>query len=214
MDQRTRVVTVACAKGGVMKTTTSMQLAGHLARRMQHDDEPVNVVVLDSDNTGGATRWAMVAQEAGTPVPFDVVPVNQVMLNRDWIERHYAGWWIIIDTPPSDTAVIQKAIDCADVTIIPTQPSGMDLMLAGETYAATPNSIVLVGRVKPRTKLTRETLQELDDNEITRFDTVVSEREEIKRIVGTDKVDMKEYSGVTDELLDVFTQLEKEEEEE
>ena len=137
-------------------------------------------------------------------------PVNQVMLNRDWIERHYAGWWVIIDTPPSDTAVIQKAIDCADVTIIPTQPSGMDLMLAGETYAATPNSIVLVGRVKPRTKLTRETLQELDDNEITRFDTVVSEREEIKRIVGTDKVDMKEYSGVTDELLDVFTQLEEE----
>jgi hypothetical protein len=38
----------------------------------------------------------------------------------------------------------------------------------------------------------------------------VSEREEIKRIVGTDKVDMKEYSGVTDELLDVFTQLEEE----
>lgn len=212
MDERTRVVTVACAKGGVMKTTTSMQLAGHLARRMHHNGmETPTVVVLDSDNTGGATRWAMVAQEAGSPVPFDVVPVNQAMLNRDWIERHYAGWWVIVDTPPSDTAVIQKAVDCANVTIIPTQPSGMDMMLAGETYASTPDSIVLLGRVKPRTKLTREAIQELDDNKITRFDTVVSEREEIKRIVGTDKVDMKEYSGVTDELLEVFTQLEEEE---
>lgn len=213
MDQRTRVVTVACAKGGVMKTTTSMQLAGHLARRMRHADEPVNVVVLDSDNTGGATRWAMVAQEADMPLPFDVTPVNQVMLSRDWIERHYPNHWVIIDTPPSDTTVIQKAIDSADVTIIPTQPSGMDMMLAGETYAATPNSIVLLGRVKPRTRLTRETLQELDDNEITRFDTIISEREEIKRIVGTDKVDMKEYSGVTDELVDVFRQLEQSEQE-
>lgn len=212
MDQRTRVVTVACAKGGVMKTTTSMQLAGHLARRMRHADEPVNVVVLDSDNTGGATRWAMVAQEADMPLPFDVTPVNQVMLSRDWIEHHYPNHWVIIDTPPSDTTVIQKAIDSADVTIIPTQPSGMDMMLAGETYAATPNSIVLLGRVKPRTRLTRETLQELDDNEITRFDTIISEREEIKRIVGTDRVDMKEYSGVADELVDVFRQLEQEEE--
>lgn len=210
MDKRTRVVTIACAKGGVMKTTTSMQLAGHLSRRLERDGKPVDVVVLDSDNTGGATRWAMVAQEAESPMPFNVVPVNQVMLSRDWIEQHYPGYWVIIDTPPSDTTVIQKAIDCADVTIIPTQPSGMDLMLAGETYAATPNSIVLVGRVKPRTKLTRETLQELDSNEITRFDTVISEREEIKRIVGTNKVDMKEYSGVTDELVDVFTQLEEE----
>lgn len=210
MDTQTRIVTTACAKGGCAKTTTTMQLAGLLARREQRNGRDDMVVVLDEDNTGGATKWAMLAEENDMPLLFRVETLNPAMLTRDWIEKKYAGKWVFIDTPPSDVTVIQKAIDCADVTIIPTQPSIADTILAGETYAATPRGLVLLGRVKPRTRLTRETLRELDDEHIARFETTVSEREDIKRMVGTNRVDMKEFSGVADELVDVFNQLEGE----
>ena len=91
MDQRTRVVTVACAKGGVMKTTTSMQLAGHLARRMRHDDEPVNVVVLDSDNTGGATRWATMTQFEKLLAKMRESPKSIRFSQLELVCEHYFG---------------------------------------------------------------------------------------------------------------------------
>lgn len=192
-----------------MKTTTSLQLAGQIARRETRNGNPNAVVVLDEDNTGGATKWAMIAEENDMPLPFPVETINPAILTREYIEKKYAGKWVFIDTPPSDVNVMQKAIACADLTIIPTQPSMADMLLASETYLAVPQSLVLLGRVKPRTRLTRETLEELDREHVPRFETTVSEREEIKRMVGTNRVDMKEFSGVADELEDVFKQIEQ-----
>lgn len=209
MPNNTRIVTVACAKGGCAKTTTTMQLAGLIQRREARNGNPDAVVVLDEDNTGGATKWAMIAAERGMPLDYPVETLNPAMLTREWVARKYAGKWVFIDTPPSDVSVIQKAVKCADLTIIPTQPSIADTLLASETYAATPNGLVLVGRVKPRTRLTRETLEDLDEEHVARFETTVSEREDIKRMVGTNLVDMREFSGVADELVDVFGQFER-----
>lgn len=200
----TTIITVACAKGGCTKTTTSMMLAGLLARRGHQ------TAVLDADNTGGATKWAMYVLENGEQLPFPVTAVNRVTLDRKLIERQYPDHWVFIDTPPSDTGTIQKAIDAADLTIIPTQPSIVDLRLAGETYEATPNAVVLLARVKPNTILTRDALAELDGAQIARFETVISEREEMKRIYGTTRVDLKEYSSVAQELIDLMAQIGKE----
>lgn len=201
----TIIITTACAKGGCTKTTTTMQLAGLFARR------GYKTAVLDSDNTGGATKWAQYVIESGERLAFPVVPANRATLDRKYIQTEYPDHLVFIDTPPSDTGTIQKAIDAADLTIIPTQPSIVDLRLAGETYQATPNALVLLTRVKPRTILTRDALKELDDAEIARFETVVSEREEMKRMYGTTGLDFKEYSSVAQELEEVLDTIKKEE---
>lgn len=200
----THIIAVACAKGGCTKTTTSMQLAGILHK------QGYKTVVLDADNTGGATKWAMIAAKTGQPVSFPVTPVNKATLDRNLIRQQYPDSWVFIDTPPSDTGTIQLAIDCADVTIIPAQPSVMDLQLAGDTYRATPNAVVLLTRVRHNTILTTGTLQELDDSGITRFDTTIKEKEAIKRMAGTSETDKLDYPDVARELVEYVNSLEEE----
>lgn len=197
-----KIITVACAKGGATKTTTSMLIAGSLARRGE------KVVVLDTDNTGGATKWADYVEDGGGSLGFSVVPTPRPRVNRERISRLYEGW-VIIDTPPSDTATIQAAINAADVTIVPTQPATADLTLAGETYDSSPNAVVLLVRVKPRTTLARDAIAELDGARVNRFETVVTEREGIKRLYGTTQIDNKEYGSVTQELIDYVASLGK-----
>lgn len=203
----TRIITVACAKGGTAKTTTSMMLACSLCRR------GLQAVVLDADNTGGATKWAgavddMRMDDPHAPVlPFDVVPVNQAVLDRRRLETRWAGMWIVIDTPPSDTGMIQKAMDVADVVVIPTQPGEADLRLAGETYAACRHGVVLLTRVRANTRSLRRAVDDLDSAHVTRFDTMVPERESIRGAYGRVTVDAW-YAGVAGELVDFVNGLE------
>lgn len=214
-NARPRIIAVVNKKGGVTKTTTSMQLAGWLAKWGNE------VTVLDTDSTGGATKWAEGVEdenerriaEGREPVSlgFQVVPANETSLNRDRLLRRYRGW-VIIDTPPVQTGIIQKAVDAADVTIIPCEPSMLSLYLAGETFAETPHSIVLLTRTKRNTRLTKESLEELDSNDTRRFDTVVTEREAIKRMAGTTQLDSQEYSSVAQELIDYMDMIDAEEE--
>jgi len=73
---RTRVVTVTNQKGGVGKTTTSVNVAAALASR------GTNVLVIDADPQGNASTALGVPHHAGTPSIYDVllddVPLAQV----------------------------------------------------------------------------------------------------------------------------------------
>lgn len=210
----TIIVTTAIIKGGSAKTTTTMAIARILARRGE------KVTVLDTDNTGGATLWAQyVAEENETrheakpdaeeyELGFDVLPANQATVsNPAALRRKYDGW-VLIDTPPSDTGVVKAAMDAADIVIIPCQPSVSDLTHAGKTYAqANGRGLVLLTRVKPRTRLAQEAIESLDNGQVTRFDTYISEREAIKNLYGTTQVDNQQYSSVVEELMGVVKQL-------
>ena len=110
-------------------------------------------------------------------------------------------------TPPSDAGTVQTALQAADVSIIPCQPSISDLSHAGKTYAAARNGIILLTRVKARTKLARDAVKQLDDLEATRFETVIHEREAIKNLYGTNQIDNRDYTSVTQELIDLVKQF-------
>lgn len=208
-----RIIAVANKKGGVTKTTTSMQIAGWLSRWGN------TVTVLDADVTGGATKWEEYVLDenderakrglAPEHLGFDVVPANEASLNRRRIQERYRGW-VIIDTPPVQSGIIGKAVQAADVTIIPCEPSTVSMDLAGETYAETEHAIVLLTRVKRNTRLMRVSLADLDDNNVRRFDTVITEREAVKRMYGTCDLDSQEYSTVAQELIDYMDMLDKE----
>ena len=199
-----RIIAVACEKGGAAKTTTAILLAQELMRHGQQ------VVVLDADVSGGATTWSQMAEESGSPLPFQVITANLPKLKRARIEAMMPDGWVFIDTPPSDTAVLQAAINAADLTIIPTQPGTADLVLAGETYMAAHAALILLTRVRKHTLSARNAAQELEEGNIGRFDTIISEREEIRRLYCTSRRDRLEYPVVALELQDVFKNIEEE----
>ncbi|WP_304524093.1 ParA family protein [Demequina oxidasica] len=72
----TRIITVTNQKGGVGKTTTSVNLAAALASR------GANVLVIDSDPQGNASTALGVPHHAGTPSIYDVLlddePISKV----------------------------------------------------------------------------------------------------------------------------------------
>lgn len=195
------IIAVACEKGGAAKTTTAMLMARDIARRGQ------TAIVLDADISGGATTWAQTAEENGEKLPFPVISVNLPQLKRPRIQTMAGkGTWVFIDTPPSDTGVLQAAINAADLTIVPTQTGDADLVLALETYAAAPSALLLLTRVKQRTNSAKQAMRRLAEENIGRFDAVVPEREAIRRLYGTDGYDKLDYPMVVQELMDFMEQ--------
>ncbi|WP_239070016.1 ParA family protein [Cellulomonas chitinilytica] len=65
--QQTRIITVANQKGGVGKTTTTVNLAAALAQ------SGLNVLVLDNDPQGNASTALGVEHRAGTPSIYEVL---------------------------------------------------------------------------------------------------------------------------------------------
>lgn len=118
-------VALANAKGGVAKTTSCIYLAAVLARR------GIEVAVYDADPQSSASLWAAAAEQAGDPLPFDVLPANMATL------AHLGGApatkeWSIIDAPPQGP-LLDKTLAVADFVILPTSDSPMDLQQAWDT---------------------------------------------------------------------------------
>lgn len=143
-------IAFAHTKGGVGKTTASIMLAAAVEKR------GIPVVVYDADPQASASRWAEVAIARDDPLGFEVKRVNAQFLRN--LSSDSAGWHII-DTPPGSAAEIQAAIDIADLVIVPTHPSPMDLDRVWPTLEAIEHRMVgvlLVG-VHERRRLYRET---------------------------------------------------------
>lgn len=74
--QQTRIITVTNQKGGVGKTTSSVNVAAALASR------GANVLVIDADPQGNASTALGIPHHAGTPSIYDVllddVPISKV----------------------------------------------------------------------------------------------------------------------------------------
>lgn len=120
-----KIICVTNQKGGVGKTTTTMQLAAALSL----DKKNNRVCVIDADRQGSATRWASSASE-NKVFPADVIglsaaggKVHQEI--RKFINKYD---WIIVDCPPAiDSTVPQSALMVADLALVPIVPSPPDL---------------------------------------------------------------------------------------
>lgn len=120
-----KIVCVTNQKGGVGKTTTTMQLAAALSL----DKKKNRVCVIDADRQGSAMRWAASSSE-NKLFPADVIglsaaggKVHQEI--RKFIDKYD---WIIVDCPPAiDSTVPQSALMVADLAIVPIVPSPPDL---------------------------------------------------------------------------------------
>lgn len=102
-------------KGGVGKTTLSVNVAACLARRGHR------VLLIDADKQGSATTWASLRQDA----PFQVVSMARANMARDALKLAEDFTHTIIDGPPHAEEIARSCIVASDFVALPIEPSGL-----------------------------------------------------------------------------------------
>ena len=190
-----RTIAFLNTKGGVGKTTSALMCAFVLAGR------GLDVEVRDLDPQGSASEWLERAREAGDEVPFSFVPANARTVGRDG-----GGRWVVIDTPPAQSASIEAAVEAADFVVIPSEPAGLDLDRVWHTVRVMgdrPHAVLLT-KTQVGTRLLTEALQVLSEQGVAMFETVIPLRQGIKRAFGHVPGEFYGYERVVDEMLEAM----------
>jgi len=142
-----RIVTVANGKGGVGKSTTTVNLAGILGEKMR-------VLVVDSDPQESATWW-MERSEGAQRIEV-VQETDPKMLGR---VREVGGYDVVlVDTRPALRAqALGTVIGASDYVVLPSPPAPMDVVALIETVRqeVRPSGVrhrVLLTRVDARSR--------------------------------------------------------------
>ena len=170
------IIGVLNQKGGVGKTTLSVNLAACLART------GARVLLIDADPQGSALDWA--AARLGTPL-FSVVGFPRATIHKDIAQLGQGYDHIVIDGPPRVTDLARSAIMASDIVVIPVQPSPYDIWAAEEVvkliteacvYKENIKSVFVVNRKITNTALGRDVHEVLAAYPVHVLDASVAQR--------------------------------------
>ena len=117
------VITVASCKGGTGKTTLTAQLAGFACAQGRR------CLVIDADPRGGFALYNSRRAEGALPLAS-----AERGIERQLEVATILGYdWVLIDTAPAISLMVQEAIRVATMLIIPARPGFLDLAAVRET---------------------------------------------------------------------------------
>ena len=165
-----RTIALLQQKGGSGKTTTCVNIAGSL-KEMGYK---VAICDMDKDKPD-AWSWA-VKNDSMKNMVYQI-DEKQAREQINKLKSHHD--YIIIDTPPNFQTAALKAALLADLVVIPTAPSGMDLsglmeakdlaMTAGRPFR------LLANRIVKNTTMSRSLLSVLEEEENESFRVSISQ---------------------------------------
>jgi len=164
-----KIVPIANQKGGVGKTTVTMQLAAVLSRRFA-------VLVVDVDPQQSTVWWA---ENAGGQLPFDFAGNQSPNMLARLRELRATYDFVLVDTPGSleDTPILETVLNAADFVVVPItpEPLAVDPTMRTISRLIEPRHLrhsVLLNRIDPRIPNQLRTWQELLDTTfgVPRFD--------------------------------------------
>lgn len=157
-----RIITVANGKGGVGKTTSAVYLA--LAAHEAHPN--ARVLLLDLDAQRSATDWAQIAADNNDALPFTVSYGTLQKL------KSLKGYdYVLVDVAPavSDSS-LKTLAGLSSLIVVPTETEGLGLSQTYHTVdVCEDKAVVLLTRVRKRTRIYAESLNALDDAQVVRF---------------------------------------------
>jgi chromosome partitioning protein len=112
------IIVVAALKGGVGKTTTSVYLAALAASRRA-------ATLVDADPQASAADWLETAEDDQLErIVLVEAPTDRMLLKA--LDRIESDDIAVVDTPPGNERLLAKAIERADVVVIPTRVGGVE----------------------------------------------------------------------------------------
>lgn len=126
MTQGPYVVTVANRKGGVGKTTLTLNLA--LELRLKHHR---SVLVVDTDPQASCVNFAALRPEEAPLLP--VVQISAPIVHRQVPVLGAAFDFVVIDAGGRDVDTFTSALKASDEILIPITPSTFDVWSSMET---------------------------------------------------------------------------------
>ena len=117
------IIAILNQKGGVGKTTLSVNLAAALALSGKR------TLLVDADPQASALDWQAARQGESL---FPVVGIAKPTLHKDIPGLSDGYQHIVIDGPPRANDLAKSAIMAADLIVIPVQPSPYDVWAAEE----------------------------------------------------------------------------------
>ena len=171
-----KIIAILNQKGGAGKTT----LSTNLARALQLDGD--KVLLVDSDPQGSARDWNAAANGELLPV----VGLDRPTLAKDIQAIQDNQDFLIIDGAPQIAELAVAAIKCADVILIPVQPSPYDVWACEdlveiiktrqEVTNGKPKAAFIISRVIKTTQLSKEIGEALEGYGLPVFKNFTSQR--------------------------------------
>ncbi|WP_409048657.1 ParA family protein [Microbacterium sp. HA-8] len=164
-----KVIAIANQKGGVGKTTVTMQLGAALSRRHR-------VLVVDVDRQQSTVWWAENLHER---LPFDFAGSQNPKALTGLRELRVEYDFVLVDTPGAldDTPVLESVLDAADYVVVPLTPEPLAVEPTMRTISRLiePRRLrhaVLLNRIDARIPSQLHTWQDLLDTTwgVPRFD--------------------------------------------
>jgi chromosome partitioning protein len=161
-----QVIAILNQKGGVGKTT----LATHLAHALKR--AAFNVLLVDSDPQGSARDW----NEANQGQVLPVVGLDRETLPTDLAAISGSYDYVVIDGAPQIARLAAAAIKCADLVLIPVQPSPFDIWATADLVEliktrqvmteGKPKAVFVISRAIKNTRLSQEVNEALEGYEL------------------------------------------------
>jgi chromosome partitioning protein len=155
-----KVIVVSNTKGGAGKSTTAINLAVQIVLA---GDGPV--CMMDIDPQGSTAKWWNV--RPNEDIAFANIDLENLQAQAQGLSEKGVKY-LIIDTPPLMVDNVQFAIDIADLVIVPTRPSPMDLMSLGPTVdmcrSAGKRPLFVINGAAQRARITTETAVALSEH--------------------------------------------------
>jgi chromosome partitioning protein len=119
------VIVMAQSKGGVGKTTLAVNVAGEITRYDR------SVTLVDADPQGSASQWAE-PRKLHFPVRREPLSLRNSML---WVRNVLKSGsdFVVVDLPAGFGPIFETAVMIADLLVVPSGPSSLDIGAAKTT---------------------------------------------------------------------------------